>query len=57
MADCAGLPALFYAEYAVSLTDWPDLASYLGRLKGRPRVARVLAEAEPFFQYFPLKKG
>jgi hypothetical protein len=27
MADCAGLPALFYAEYAVSLTDWPDLAA------------------------------
>jgi glutathione S-transferase len=57
MADCAALPALFYAEYAVSLTDWPGLASYLGRLKARPSVARVLAEAEPFFQYFPLRNG
>ena len=57
MADCAALPALFYADYAVSLADWPDLAAYLGRLKTLPSVARVLAEAEPFFQYFPLKDG
>ena len=57
LADCAALPALFYAEYAVSQTDWPDLASYLRRLKERPSVARVLAEAEPFFQYFPLRNG
>jgi len=56
-ADCAALPALFYADYAVSLSDWPDLAAYLGRLKARPSVARVLAEAEPFFQYFPLRDG
>ena len=57
MADCAALPALFYADYAVALTDWPELAAYLGRLKARPSVARVLAEAEPFFQYFPLRNG
>ena len=57
MADCAALPALFYADYAVSLADWPVLAAYLGRLKARPSVARVLAEAEPYFQYFPLKDG
>ena len=55
LADCAALPALFYADYAVPLADWPELAAYLGRLKARPSVARVLAEAEPFFQYFPLK--
>lgn len=57
LADCAALPALFYADYAVSLADWPELNAYLGRLKARPSVARVLAEAEPFFQYFPLKNG
>ncbi|HTA65506.1 MAG TPA: glutathione S-transferase family protein, partial [Xanthomonadaceae bacterium] len=57
LADCAALPALFYADYAVPLGDWPELASYLGRLKARPSVARVLAEAEPFFKYFPLKDG
>jgi glutathione S-transferase len=57
LADCAALPALFYADYAVSLAGWPELAAYLVRLKARPSVARVLAEAEPFFQYFPLKDG
>ncbi len=57
LADCAALPALFYAHYAVPLDDWPALGAYLGRLKARPSVARVLAEAEPYFQYFPLKNG
>ena len=57
LADCAALPALFYADYAVALSDWPELAAYLGRMKARPSVARVLAEAAPFFQYFPLKNG
>ena len=57
LADCAALPALFYADYAIPLAEWPGLAAYLGRLKTRPSVARVLAEAEPYFQYFPLKDG
>ncbi|MGZ3402685.1 MAG: glutathione S-transferase family protein [Phenylobacterium sp.] len=57
LADCAALPALYYADYAVSLDAWPPLRAYLERLKARPSVARVLAEAEPFFQYFPLKDG
>ncbi len=54
LADCAALPALYYADYAVNLTEWPGLADYLERLKARPSVARVLTEAQPFFQYFPL---
>ncbi len=57
LADCAALPALFYADYAVPLADWPELVAYLARLKERPSVARVLAAAQPFFQYFPLKDG
>ncbi|HEY8004537.1 MAG TPA: glutathione S-transferase family protein [Phenylobacterium sp.] len=56
-ADCAALPALFYADYGLSLDGWPGLRAYLDRLKARPSVTRVLAEAEPFFQYFPLKDG
>jgi glutathione S-transferase len=57
LADCAALPALYYADYAVSLDPWPGLRAYLDRLMARPSVQRVLAEAEPFFQYFPLKDG
>jgi glutathione S-transferase len=57
LADCAALPALYYADYAVSLDAWPNLRAYLERVKTRASVQRVLAEAEPFFQYFPLKDG
>ena len=57
LADCAAVPALFYADHAVALAEWPELVAYLARLKARPAVARVLAEAEPFFKYFPLKNG
>jgi glutathione S-transferase len=57
LPDCAALPALFYADYGVNLDAWPALRTYLDRLKARPSVARVLAEAEPYFQYFPLKDG
>ena len=57
LADCAALPALFYADYSVPLATKPRLVAYLSRLKARPSVARVLREAEPFFQYFPLKDG
>ncbi len=57
VADCAALPALFYADYAMPLAEWPELGAYLTRLKMRPSVARVLDEAQPFFQYFPLKDG
>ena len=54
LADCAALPALYYADYAVSLAGWPELGAYLERLKARPSVARVLEEAQPFFKYYPL---
>ncbi len=54
LVDCAAFPALFYADYAAPLAEWPALAAYLDRLKARPSVARVLEEAQPFFKYFPL---
>lgn len=58
LADCAAMPALFYADKvqppeAPFVDRWPLGQAYLERLKRRPSVQRVLAEAEPFFQYFP----
>jgi glutathione S-transferase len=53
LADCAAMPALFYADKAEPLAGWPNLAAYLERLKARPSAARVLAEAEPYFHMFP----
>ena len=54
LADCAAMPALFYADKVQTLSErWPLALAYLERLKTRPSVQRVLAEAEPFFHYFP----
>ncbi|SFD09654.1 glutathione S-transferase [Bosea sp. CRIB-10] len=58
MADCSAAPALFYAERCVSFQDvYPRLAAYFERLRTRPSFARVLAEAEPYFQFFPRNPG
>jgi glutathione S-transferase len=53
LADCAALPALFYASQGVPLDAFPNLAAYLERLKARPTIARVLQEAEPYFHMVP----
>ena len=54
MADCAAAPALFYANEVMPLgSAYPHTLAYLERLRARPSVARVLAEAEPWFRYFP----
>jgi glutathione S-transferase len=54
MADCAAAPALFYADkVAPLLPEYPNVAAYLDRLTQRPSYARVLREAEPYFQFFP----
>ncbi len=51
MADCAAAPALYYASIIAPLG--PNGQRYLARLSARPSVARVLREAEPYFQYVP----
>lgn len=55
LADCAAAPALFYVDMAVAplAGTFPNLTAYLGRLKQRPSYARVLKEAEPYFQHVP----
>jgi len=54
LADCAAAPALFYADRVSPLAGaHPNALALLQRLKARPSFARVLAEAEPYFQYFP----
>ena len=57
LADCAATPALFYAGI---IAPWGEergaLAAYFERLVARPSVARTLAEARPFFEYFPYRE-
>jgi glutathione S-transferase len=54
LADCSAFPALFYGNKVEPFgAKHANAAAYLERLKARPSVARVLAEAEPYFKLFP----
>ena len=54
LADCAAFPALYYGNKVAPLgADRPASAAYLAQLTARPSVARVLAEAGPYFKFFP----
>lgn len=56
MADCSALPALFFAAIVHPFEeDQPRLTAYLERLLLRPSVDRVIAEARPWFKYFPYR--
>ena len=55
IVDCASAPPLFYANKIIPLGEHKQLSAYLERLMQRPSYARVLKEAEPYMQYFPIK--
>ena len=58
IADCAALPALFYANMVEPFGDAnKNIAGYFERLKVRPSVARVMKEAEPYFNMVPKEGG
>lgn len=54
VADCAALPALFYAA---TIQPFPAhcgrLSAYFDRLVERPSVRRTLEEAKPYFEDYP----
>lgn len=54
LVDCSAMPSLFYGDKVLPIgADHPKTAAYLARLIARPSVARVLAEAEPYFHMYP----
>ncbi|WP_192356698.1 glutathione S-transferase family protein [Mesorhizobium mediterraneum] len=58
MADCAAVPALFYANKVEPFGDkYPAVRRYHDRLLQRPSVARVIEEAQPYFKLFPYNNG
>lgn len=58
VADCAAAPALFYAATLVPFeTTHPNIAAYFERLVARPSFGRVLAEAQPWFRYYPYREA
>lgn len=56
LADCAAAPALHYADvvHPLDRDAHPALAAYFQRVLTRPSVARVVEEARPYRQLFPL---
>ena len=55
LADCAAAPALFYADWAHPIGNrFPEVLAYRTRVLARPSVARVVDEARPFRNFFPL---
>ena len=54
LADCAAFAPLFYGNMVEPFGDGnKNVTAYFERLKTRPSVARVLAEAEPYFNMVP----
>ena len=57
LADCAAAPSLFYGSMVVPFGDaHKNLSAYFERLKTRSSFARVLKEAEPYFQMVPKER-
>jgi glutathione S-transferase len=56
IADCAAAPALFYAHWGYPIPgSHTALRAYRARLLARPSIARVVDEAKPWREFFPLK--
>lgn len=55
LADCAGAPALFYADWAHPIPEtFSNVRAYRRRLLARPSIARAVDEARPYRSFFPL---
>jgi glutathione S-transferase len=55
LADCAGAPAIFYADWVHPIPEeFATLKAYRTRVLARPSVARTVDEARPYRHLFPL---
>jgi glutathione S-transferase len=55
LADCAGAPSLFYADWVQPIPEaLKSLRAYRAGALARPSVARVVDEARPYRPLFPL---
>jgi glutathione S-transferase len=57
LADCSAVPSLYYGDKVEPLGEFKQVSGYLERLKARQSFARVLKEAEPYFDLFPKAAG
>jgi glutathione S-transferase len=55
LADCAGAPALFYADWVHRIPDaFAHLKLYRAHVLARPSVSRCVEDARPYRHFFPL---
>jgi len=55
LADCAGGPSLFYADWVHEIApQFTVLRNYRQRILARPSLARCIDDARPYRHYFPL---
>jgi glutathione S-transferase len=55
LADCAGAPSLFYADWVHEIgPEFATLRAYRERVLARPSVVRCVEDARPYRHYFPL---
>ena len=55
LADCAGAPSLFYADWVHPIDPrFGSVRAYRQRVLARPSVVRAVDEARPYRHYFPL---
>ncbi len=55
LADCAGAPSLFYADWVHEIAPhFATLHNYRAHVLARPSVARCVEDARPYRHYFPL---
>jgi glutathione S-transferase len=55
LADCAGAPSLFYADWVYEIAPaFVTLRDYRKRVLARPSVMRCVDDARPYRHYFPL---
>jgi glutathione S-transferase len=55
LADCAGAPALFYADWVHPIpNEFTRVRAYRARALARPSVAQCVEGARPFRHYFPV---
>ncbi|CAN5401735.1 glutathione S-transferase family protein [soil metagenome] len=58
LADCAAAPSLFYATTIEAIPDGCRHAhAYFDRLFDRPTIKRVIDEARPYFDLYPLAEA
>jgi glutathione S-transferase len=54
LADCAGAPSLFYADWVQPIgAEFPETRAYRARVLARPSVVAAVDEARPFRNFFP----